>query len=128
MQNNEHPVTLTGHGETKGQTEEAFNRTLKIIDLLQNLRGILSAKVEAWKSFFAARGDILYFSMSEVESISRNARRSLQAISRTFEKLEIYLKKLVFLNNGCDLYLKTVSIAALRLLNSWLTRCSWNFA
>ena len=90
--------------------KEAFAVTLKTMDLLRRLHGVLSGTIQAWASFKVPGGDIDYFrSIDDAAPICPNAKRSFITINNSFQKLQGNQAKLVLLQKSCFDYARTVS-------------------
>jgi hypothetical protein len=110
---NDHPFTLSQRfgtsGERAAEMKEAFDWTLKTMDLLRRLDGVLSDTVGAWEMFSSPDEDIGYFRDTDAAAISPNARRSLNAIKAIFRQLAGNRKKIDLLNKCCSDFSKAVS-------------------
>jgi hypothetical protein len=91
------------------EIKEVFNWTLKTMELLRRLDGVLSTTIEAWKSFNSPHEDIDYFRETDRAAISSNARRSLHTIETIFRQLQEHQKKIFLLNTCCWDFSRAVS-------------------
>jgi hypothetical protein len=88
--------------------KEAFAVTLKTMDLLRRLHGVLSGTTQAWASFKVPGGDIDYFRSIDAAPICPNTKRSFIAINNSFQRLQGNQEKLVLLQKSCFDYARTV--------------------
>jgi hypothetical protein len=115
-----HPVTLSPRPATsQNQTAEmklAFDWALKMMGLLQKLRIVLLATVEAWRAFNSEGGDVDYFFDDLDEDATKKAidahalrHRSIRNIEKLFRELDEYQSNIVALREKCSDYKKAVS-------------------
>jgi hypothetical protein len=71
------------------------HRTLRITELLKELRGYLLTTVRAWSHFVGPHGDINYF----LDHAAQGAGKSMENIRDNFAELASLDEKLVFLTS-----------------------------
>jgi hypothetical protein len=85
--------------------KKSFNWTLQTMELLSELRGVLSETFEEWNTFISPDGDIGYFSdLDEFPNSPefRHAGQSLRNIKEAFERLRNHRQKLVSLTDSLN--------------------------
>ena len=86
---------------------------MKTIDLLSDLKAVLSKVITEWESFNAPDGDLAYF--SDLESFPEKSRapvrRSLGAIKGTFKELGKLREDLLDVEKSCSNDAEAVSLS-----------------
>jgi hypothetical protein len=96
------------------EIELAFDWTLKMMNLLQNVENVLLATVEAGMVFNSAEdGDVRYFlnDIDPTKTIETHAPRhhSMRHIKIKYRELHEYQREILALREKCSNYKKTVS-------------------